>query len=117
MAGENRASAGRASAGRDAAGDAAASAGDERVSGKRRRRRSKEPLEVELTVSFRFGEEAEDWVTPIRQRKLPMVNSVFASRDRILRAFVSLMLKTGLSTPKVAAQILPAARLLGVRKP
>lgn len=94
-----------------------AMAGDPAPPGRIRRRRGQDPLEVELTVSFRFGEEAEDRVTPIRQRKLPMVNSVFESRDRILRAFVTLMLKTGLSTPKVAGQILPAARLMGVRKP
>lgn len=72
---------------------------------------------MELTVSFRFGENAEDQVTPIQQRKLPMVDSVFTSRDRILRSFVALMIKSGLSTPRVASQILPGARLLGLRKP
>lgn len=75
----------------------------------------REPLEVELTVSFKFGDEPQDTKTPIRRRKVPMVDSVFKSRDKIIKSFVSLLVKTGLSTPKVAAQILPMKR--GRRRP
>ncbi|MFC4251377.1 hypothetical protein [Sinimarinibacterium flocculans] len=73
------------------------------------RRRQAEPLEVDLTVSFRFGSEPEDRITPIDGRRLPMVNSVFQNRDRILRAFVGLMFKAGLSSPRVVGHLLPAA--------
>lgn len=70
-------------------------------------RKQAEPLEVDLTVTFRFGDEAEDRITPIDRRRVPMVNSVFQNRDRILRAFVSLMFQAGLSSPKVVGQLLP----------
>ena len=72
-------------------------------------RRPDEPLQVNLTVSFRFGDGADDRVTPIRRRRIPMVNSVFQNRDRILRTFVGLMFKVGLSSPKVVGQLLPSA--------
>ncbi len=75
---------------------------------KRRKASETEPLAVELTVRFRFGDEADDVVTPLRERKVPMVNSVFQNRDRILRAFVALMFKAGLSSPKVVGQLWPA---------
>jgi hypothetical protein len=73
------------------------------------RQAGSEPLEVDLTVRFRFGEEPEDTMTPIDQRRVPMVNSVFKNRDRILRAFVALMFKAGMSSPKVVGQLLPVA--------
>ncbi len=75
---------------------------------KRVARPRNEPLEVDLTVRFRFGDEPEDTVTPVDQRRVPMVNSVFKNRDRILRAFVALMFKAGLSSPKVVGQLLPS---------
>ncbi len=75
------------------------------------RLRKGDPLQVELTVSFKFGDEPGDVKTPIRERQVPMVDSVFKSRDRIIKTFVGLLVKTGLSTPKVAAQIWPIARI------
>jgi hypothetical protein len=77
--------------------------------GRAQRLRKNEPLEVDLTVSFRFGDEPGDRMTPIRDRRVPMVDSVFKNRDRILRAFVRLLVKTGLSSPKVVGQVLPLA--------
>ena len=87
--------------------------GSERGAKRQRPRRLKkgEPLEVELTVSFKFGDEPGDVKTPIKGRRVPMVDSVFKSRDRIIKTFVGLLVKTGLSTPKVASQILPITRL------
>ncbi len=76
-------------------------------SARSRRLRKGEPLEVELTVSFKFGDEPGDTVTPIRERRVPMVDSVFKNRDRILRAFVKLLVKTGLRSPKVVGQMMP----------
>ena len=76
------------------------------------RRRPQSPLEVELTVRFNFGKTPEDAVTVVDQQRIPMVNSVFESRDRILRGFAGLLIKTGLKQPAVAADLFPIARLL-----
>ncbi|MGQ0529295.1 MAG: hypothetical protein ACT4PG_05620 [Panacagrimonas sp.] len=70
------------------------------------------PLDVDLTVSFRFGEEARDKVTVIDNRRVPMVGSVFESRDLVVRNFVRLLLKAGVSQPKVLAELLPALKFL-----
>lgn len=77
-----------------------------------KRRRAREPVEVDLTVCFKFGEQPEDRVTVLDRQRIPMVNSVFESRDRILRAFAGLLIKTGLQQPAVAADLFPIARLL-----
>jgi hypothetical protein len=75
-------------------------------------RRPREPLDVHLTVRFKFGDEPGDAVTVINARKIPMVNSVFKSRDAIVRGFVTLLVKTGLAQPKVARELLPVLKLL-----
>ena len=80
-----------------------AKADREKSSGKRR---AAEPLEVALTVRFNFGQTPADALTVIDERRIPMVGSVFANRDRILRAFVALLVKTGLREPRVAKKIL-----------
>lgn len=77
-----------------------------------RRRRAKEPIDVQLTVCFRFGEEPGEYVTMIDDRRVPMVNSVFHSRDVIVRQFAKLMLKAGMAQPKVLRELLPALKLL-----
>lgn len=73
---------------------------------------SEEPLEVDLTLVFRFGDEPGDAVTVIDNRRVPMVGSVFDSRDAVMRGFVKHMLKAGLSQPKVLGEVLPALKLL-----
>lgn len=77
-----------------------------------------EPLEVELTVAFRFGDEPGDRVVMIDNRKVPMVGSVFDSRDAILRGFAKLLIKAGMTQPKVLQEVLPAMKILrrGARK-
>lgn len=72
----------------------------------KKRRREPQPLDVSLTVRFNFGETPEEALTVIDDRRIPMVGSVFANRDRIIRGFVSLLLKTGLRDAKVARKIL-----------
>lgn len=69
-------------------------------------RRAPEPLDVSLTVRFNYGERPEDAVTVIDDRRIPMIGSVFANRDRIIRSFVGLLLRTGLREPSVAKKIL-----------
>ena len=63
----------------------------------RTKSRDKEPLDVELTLSFRFGDEADDKITMIDNRRIPMVGSVFEKRDLLIRNFVKLMVKAGVS--------------------
>lgn len=75
-----------------------------------------EPLDVELTVAFRFGDEPGDKVTVIENRHIPMVGSVFDSRDALVKGFVKLLLKAGLTQPKVLSEVLPAVKLLQRRK-
>jgi hypothetical protein len=77
-----------------------------------RRKREKTPLDVQLTVSFRFGDEPDDAITVIDDRRIPMVNSVFDSRDAIVRQFTKLLLKTSLTQPKVMRELVPALKLL-----
>lgn len=76
------------------------------------RRRKQQPLEVRLTLAYKFGDEADDVVTIMNNRSIPMVNSVFENRDRILRGFVLGLLKAGVSQPKVVREVFPAVKLL-----
>jgi len=71
-----------------------------------------EPLEVRLTLSYKFGDEADDSVTIMNNRAVPMVNSVFDNRDRILRGLVVTLLKAGASQPKVMREVFPAIKVL-----
>lgn len=77
---------------------------------------SEEPLEVDLTLVFRFGDEPGDAVTVLDNRRVPMVGSIFDSRDAIMRGFVKHMLKAGLTQPKVLGEVLPAMKLLRRRR-
>lgn len=79
---------------------------------KGRRPAEKEPLEVQLTLAFRFGEEPGDRVVMIDNRSLPMVGTVFDSRDAIVRNFTKLLLQAGLSQPKVLRELVPVLRIL-----
>lgn len=81
-----------------------------------RAKAAKEPLDVDLTVAFRFGDEPGDKVTVIDNKRVPMVGSVFDSRDVLVRGFVKMLLKAGLTQPKVLSEVLPAVRLLTRRK-
>lgn len=83
---------------------------------RQRRKRQQEPLDIGLTVRFKFGDEPGEAVTVMNDRRIPMVDSVFKNRERIMRSFVSLLVKTGLSQPKVTREIFPALRLLGRKK-
>lgn len=81
-----------------------------------RAKAAKEPLDVDLTVAFRFDDAPEDKVTVIDNKRVPMVGSVFDSRDVVVRGFVKMLLKAGLTQPKVLSEVLPAVRLLRRRK-
>jgi hypothetical protein len=68
---------------------------------KRHRRKRTPPLDVELTVVMNFGDAPEDAVTLMRDRRVPLVGSVFDNRDRIARGFLRLLVRSGLSRPDV----------------
>lgn len=88
------------------------------LSGRRRKSKAgrEEPLDVDLTLVFRFGEEPGDAVTVIDNRRVPMVGSLFDSRDAILRGLVKNMLKAGMTQPKVLGEVVPALKLLRRRR-
>lgn len=83
----------------------------------RERRRRPEPLDVRLSLRFKFGDAPGESVQMIDDRRVPLVGSVFESRDRILRAFAMSMLKAGMLQPKVVAELFPAVRLLSRLRP
>jgi hypothetical protein len=82
------------------------------VDAKPRRRRRNEPLEVKLTLRYRFGDEPDDTVTVMDDRAIPMVDSVFKNRDRIVRAFAMTLVRAGITKPKVVRELVPGLRLL-----
>jgi hypothetical protein len=92
-----------------------AKSGGDKVKEKRSRL-EKEPLDVSLTVRFNFGSAPDDVITVLDDRRVPMVDSVFKNRDRIVRGFVSLLLKSGFKSPAVAHEIFPVIRLLKRKK-
>lgn len=77
-----------------------------------RRRANAEPVEVRLTLRYRFGDEPDDTVTVMDDRAIPMVDSVFKNRDRIVRAFAMTLVRAGISKPKVVSELVPGLSLL-----
>ncbi len=77
-----------------------------------RTKRARQPVDVRLTVAFRFGDDPGDHVTVMDDRRIPMVGTLFESRDAILRGFTKLLIKAGTRQPKVAAELLPILKLL-----
>ena len=82
---------------------------------RRAARGGREPLDIKLTLAFRFGDEPGDRVTMMNDRSIPLVGTVFESRDRIIRGFSKLLFKAAASQPKVAVELIPALKLLGGR--
>ena len=80
--------------------------------GRKRGRRSPEPLDVHLTLRMNFGETPDDAITVMDNQRVPMVGSVFHYRDRIVRSFAMLLVKTGLAQPRVARELFPLLKLL-----
>lgn len=78
-----------------------------------RRPRRGDPLEVRLSLKVRFGDEPDESVVLMKDRQVPMVDSVFQNRDRILRGFTMLLLKASLAQPKVVREVFPALKLMG----
>jgi hypothetical protein len=79
-------------------------------------RRAPQPVDVHLTLKMNFGEAKGDAITVIDNRRVPMVGSVFAYRDRIVRGFALLLVKTGLAQPRVARELFPLLKVLRRKK-
>lgn len=77
------------------------------------KKRHREPLDIKLSVAFRFGDAPEDRVTVMNDRSVPLVGTVFESRDRILRGFSRLLFKAAAMQPKVASELVPILKLAG----
>lgn len=88
----------------------------DRASISKAKSRRRDPLEVRLTLRYRFGDEPDDTVTMMDDRAVPMVDSVFKSRDLILRALAASLVKAGLSRPKVVAELVPGVKLMRALK-
>jgi hypothetical protein len=79
-------------------------------------RRRPRPVDVQLTLKMNFGDKPADAITVIDNRRVPMVGSIFAYRDRIVRGFALLLVKTGLAQPKVARELFPVLKVLRRRR-
>jgi hypothetical protein len=83
----------------------------------KRRKGSRERVDVRLTVRFKFGEESDEQLTMIDDRSVPMVGSLLENRDRILHGFSTLLFKAALLQPKIARELAPlVARLSRSRR-
>ena len=82
----------------------------ERAKGHRRRER--EPLQLRLSVSVRFGEAPDERVVLLDDRDIQMVGSVFRYRDKMARFMVTGLLRAAMLQPKLAARILPGLKAL-----
>lgn len=82
----------------------------------KRQRAAAEPLAVELSLTVRFGDEPDESVTVMKDRAIPMVNSVFHYRDRILRQMSMLIFRAGMTQPKVVRELFPLLRSAGTSR-
>lgn len=73
------------------------------------RRRNKKPLDVRLTMRVRFGEQEDEKVTVVNNRRLKLIGSAFQYRDRAINFMVYEVLRAGARQPKVYGSLAPAA--------
>ena len=76
-----------------------------------------EPLDVQLSVAFQYGKDKDDRVVMLDDQTVPMVGSVFANRSRIIRGFLSLLLKASVVHPKVVRELIPPLKLMRPLRP
>lgn len=72
-------------------------------------RRNKKPLDVRLTMRVRFGDQTDEQVTVLKDRRLKLVGSAFQYRDRAINFLVYEVLRAGARQPKVYGGLAPAA--------
>ena len=74
---------------------------------RKRSRRKQEPLDINLTVTFRFGDEPDDRITVMQDRSVPLVGTIFDKRDAVLKGFARLFVKAATMRPGIAAEFVP----------
>ena len=72
-----------------------------------RRKREKGPLDIRLTMRVKFGDEPEDVVTVVDNRRLKLIGSAFQYRDRAIRFLVYNVLRAGAKRPKIYGRFTP----------
>ena len=83
---------------------------------RKRSRRRQEPLDINLTVVFRFGDEPEDQVTVMNERSVPLVGTIFDKRDALLKGFARLFVKAATMRPGVVAELVPLLSTIAPRR-
>lgn len=63
-------------------------------------------MDVILTLKINFGGRPADALTLVKERRVPLVGSVFDNRDRIAREFLRLLLKASALQPRVLKTLL-----------
>lgn len=71
----------------------------------RRARSRREPLDVILTLKVNFGDNPDDSLTLVNERRVPLVGSVFDNRDRIAREFLRLITRAAARQPRLVRRI------------
>ena len=67
---------------------------------------------MRLTFKINYGDTLAEAVTVMNDRRVPMVNSVFDNRDRIVRFLAASILRVGMAQPKVVREIFPALKVI-----
>lgn len=78
-----------------------------KATGGKRRKGKRDPLEMRMTVVVRTGENPEDQLTLMNNRKLHMIGSVFEHRVRIQRYIVTSLFKVATRSPRAFKEIAP----------
>ena len=79
---------------------------------KSHRRDGRKPVDVRLTVRFRFGEDEHDTATMIDDRQIPMVGGILDYRDRIIQGLATLMFKAAAMQPKIIRELTLISQIL-----
>ena len=68
---------------------------------------------MRLTVRVKFGDADDDTVTMMDDRSVPMVDSVFKYRDRILRGLSVILVKAAAAQPRIGRELAPLVAKIG----
>lgn len=74
---------------------------------KPKRGRRREPLEIELNLVVKTGDDPEDCVTILNQRTVPMIGSIFKYRDRITRFSLRMVWQVVAKSPAAYREVVP----------
>ncbi len=69
-----------------------------------------EPVDVRLSLRYRFGPGEDETVTVMEDQRVPLVGGVLRYRDRIVRGFARGLVKAALTQPRVWRELMPLFR-------